>query len=157
MFRWAACENFILPVCRKLCTQEGTVVHRKVNYSILTQLRYFSGSEAMVSMGNEEMNESLVKSRELFRPDMKCNGNVSDDVIRSQSLSTANSKEWLKYKIGKHVETFKQHPSDTGSSAVQSASLSLSIPISIYKYSIYSRHMIMIKYKAFITKAYILD
>ena len=63
---------------------------------------------------------AVVKTKELFRPDMEIKVPISDEVLRSQSLSTANSQELLKYKVGNHVKTFKRHPSDTGNSAVQS-------------------------------------
>ena len=43
---------------------------------------------------------------------------ITDDVLQSQSLSTANSKDILKYKIGNHISKFRLHRTDTGSSAI---------------------------------------
>ena len=65
-------------------------------------------------------SDSLKYSKIFKKNDIKVSIPISDEVLLSQSLSTSNSKELLKYKIGNHFQKFKLHPTDTGSSALQS-------------------------------------
>ena len=62
----------------------------------------------------EELKKSFLK------PGVTTSVNLSDEVMTSHSLSTANSQDIMKYKIGKHVTKFKVHDTDTGSSTIQS-------------------------------------
>ena len=63
----------------------------------------------------------LEKLKKVFiKPDISTNVKVSNEVMASHSLTTANSTDLLKFKIGKHVRKFKAHETDTGSSTIQS-------------------------------------
>ncbi len=63
----------------------------------------------------------MEKLKKIFiKPDISTNAKVSNEVMASHSLTTANSLDMLKFKIGKHVRKFKAHETDTGSSSIQS-------------------------------------
>ena len=64
----------------------------------------------------EEVKRGLVL-RDL---NIKPGPEVSEEVLTTLSLSTANQKQKVQHNISKLVATYKFHQADTGNSAIQS-------------------------------------
>ena len=96
---------------------------------ILRQLSSTAGADA-------------VEKPPLKLTDMKLNVDISDDVYIAHSLSTANSKDVLKYKIHNHINDLKIHPTDTGTTAIQSTFCSCFVfHTHTYYTTCYHRHL----------------
>ena len=52
--------------------------------------------------------------------DMEVPADLSKDALSTISLHTANQAQIVKYNIREAVQTYKAHPTDTGSTSVQS-------------------------------------
>lgn len=102
--------------CKKLMVSELI----KNSSSIQQQSFGFASSKICIRSLCASTIDSDKKEVIMKRFDMRFNTDLSEEALRTLSLSTANSKDLLKHKISQHVNKFKIHPSDTGSSAVQS-------------------------------------
>ena len=58
--------------------------------------------------------------------DMELPEHLNPEALKTISLDTANQSQIVKFNVSQAVHTYKAHPTDTGSTSVQSKLLELS-------------------------------
>ena len=66
------------------------------------------------TMSSSKVNPST-RFPQVLTPEEK----VTDELLKTISLDTANSRNLLAERVRKTIDRFKQHSSDTGSASVQ--------------------------------------